>query len=426
MSAGPMNQILRHLRSILRDETDALPDAQLLARFLSRRDESAFETLLHRHGPMVLGVCRRILGNTPDVEDAFQATFLVLVRKANTIARRETVGGFRYGVAYRTALKARAADDRRRAKERRAAQMSRRTTTDEDDAGQWQDWLDQELSRLPDMYRVPIVLCDLEGKTRREAARQLGWKEGTLSGRLARARALLGQRLARRGVTLSGGVTALGLTPEAMSAEVPRELAASTVRVATGFAAGRLAAAGVVSAKVMALTQGVLKAMLLTKLRMALAVALALSILGLGAGAYRSFSAAANPEDDPPGELKAKVKVIAPGQSKIAYGRTAPGEGWQPYAVDETKGIYIDVDTSAAKFKSPPVYITSLGGEACHWEVTGVSAIYAREDADKKPLPLESGFRIYLRFPTANPDYNLAEFQEAQKRWYINWVAYGE
>jgi hypothetical protein len=182
----------------------------------------------------------------------------------------------------------------------------------------------------------------------------------------------------------------------------------------------------VVSAKVMALTEGVLKAMLLTKLRTALAVALALLILGLGAGAYRSLSAAANPEDEQPGELKAKVKVVATGQGKTAYGRTAPGEGWQPYPADETKGIYIDVDTSAAKFKSPPVYITSLGGETCNWEVRGVSAIYARVDADNKPLPLESGFRIYLRFPTTNPDFNLAEFQEAQKRWYINWVAYGE
>jgi RNA polymerase sigma factor (sigma-70 family) len=378
---------------------------------------------------MVLGVCRRILKNTPDAEDAFQATFLVLVRKAHTIAKRETVGGFLYGVAYRTALKARAAGDHRRAKERRAAQMSRRTTVDENDRGQEQEWLDQELSRLPDVYRVPIVLCDLEGKTRREAARQLGWKEGTLSGRLARARALLAKRLTRRGLVLSGGLSALALAGEVIAADVPPALVKSTVRAALSFAAGRMAAAGVVSAEVVALTEGVLKAMLLTKLKTTLVVALPILIVGLaiGAGTYHSYSAAANPEDgDQPGELKEKVKVVAAGPSKIAYGRTAPGEGWKPYEVNETKGIYIDIDTSAAKFKSPPIYITSLGGESCHWEVTGVSAIYARKDADKKLLPLESGFRIYLRFPTANPDFDLAEFQEAQKLWYVNWVTYGE
>jgi hypothetical protein len=201
----------------------------------------------------------------------------------------------------------------------------------------------------------------------------------------------------------------------------------STARAALSFAAGRMAAAGIVTAEVVDLTEGVLRAMLLTKLKTTLAVALPMLILGLaiGAGTYHSFSAAANPEDGgQPGELKAKVKILAAGPSKTAYGRTAPGEGWQPYAVDETKGIFIDVDTSAAKFKSPPIYITSLGGEACHWEVTGASAIYPREDADKKPLPLESGFRIYLRF-LPGPE-RLVEYQDAQKRWYVNWVAYGE
>jgi RNA polymerase sigma factor (sigma-70 family) len=427
MATRQLSRVLRQLRDgVLGDH--GCGDGQLLERYLTLREEAAFEALVRRHGPMVLGVCHRVLRNTHDAEDAFQATFLVLVRKAASIRPREQVGNWLYGVAYRTALKAKAVAAKQSARER---VRPRTELVFDEPAADWLPLLDQELSRLPDKYRAPVVLCDLKGKTRREAAHLLSWPEGTLSTRLTRARALLAQRLARRGVTLSGGA-ALLLAWNAAATSVTAALVQSTVQAAACFAAGRTAAAGAASAKVVALTEGVLKTMFSTKLKSASAVVLALLALGLGfgAGAYHSFPAAAADQGGgvQPDGPKSEVKVIVTDRSKTAYGRTAPGEGWKPYGTTEeqaAQGIYIDVDTSAAKFKSVPVYITSLGGESAHWEVTGISAIYPREDQDQKLLPLQTGFRIYLRFRPSEvtPLYNL---QEASKKWYVNWVAYGE
>jgi RNA polymerase sigma factor (sigma-70 family) len=427
MATRQLSGVLRQMCDVMLGE-HGCGDGQLLERYLTRREEAAFEALVRRHGPMVLGVCRRVLRNCHDAEDAFQATFLVLVRKAASIRPREQVGNWLYGVAYRTALKARAVAARQSARER---MRPRHELIQDEPAADWLELLDEEFSKLPDKYRAPVLLCDLRGKTRKEAARLLGWPEGTLSTRLARARSLLGQRLARRGVTLSGGA-AMALAGNAASAKVPPALVGCTMKAAVCFSTGQRGAAGVASAKVVALTEGVLKTMFLTKLKSASAVVLALLALGLGfgAGAYHSFPAAAADQGGgvQPDGLKSEVKVVVTERSRVAYGRTAPGEGWKPYGTTEeqaAQGIYIDVDTSAAKFKSVPVYITSLGGESAHWEVTGISAIYPREDQDKKLLPLQTGFRIYLRFRPSEvtPLYNL---QEASKKWYVNWVAYGE
>ncbi|HEY7313887.1 MAG TPA: sigma-70 family RNA polymerase sigma factor [Gemmataceae bacterium] len=289
MPAGQLSKVLLHLRGFARVETEELPDAQLLNRFLTGRDETAFEALVRRHGPMVLGVCRRVLKNADDAEDAFQATFLVLVRKAASITKRETVGGFLYGVAFKTALKARAASERRRAKERRAGEMSRKETLAEATAWELQALLDEELSRLPDKYRVPIVLCDLQGKSRKEAANQLGWPDGTLSGRLARARRRLAERLTRRDLTLTAGAIALGLSRNEASASVPVSLLASTVRAAR-YLSGHVAGVEAVPAKVAALVDGVLKSMLLAKLKIATVVLLLAGMLGGGVLASRERS----------------------------------------------------------------------------------------------------------------------------------------
>ena len=232
--------------------------------------------LERRHGPMVLGVCRRVLRNHHDAEDAFQATFLVLVRKAASILPREKVGSWLYGVAYHAALKARATAARRRARERQVRVMPQRATVSE---GLWHDLeplLDQELARLPDHYRLPVVLCNLEGKTRKEAARQLGWPEGTVAGRLARGRALLTKRLTRHGLPVSGGVLAAVLSQSGASVAVPMPLVHVTV--------GKAVAGGVVSAPVAAIAEGVMKAMLLTKLKIVTAVLLALAVAGSGVG----------------------------------------------------------------------------------------------------------------------------------------------
>jgi RNA polymerase sigma factor (sigma-70 family) len=285
MSEGQPHDVLPELRGAGRLPDDGgTTDGRLLERFVSDRDEAAFEALVRRHGPMVLGVCRRLLHNPQDAEDAFQATFLVLVRKAAAVGRRELLGNWLYGVAYRTALDARSAAARRRARERQVSAMPEPEANDGADVGpDLRPLLDQELSRLPDKYRVPVVLCDLQGGTRRGVAEQLGVPEGTLSGRLTTARRMLARRLARRGLVLSAGALTAALSPGAASACVPAPLLTATVGAATALAAGP-AAVGVVSAPVAALTEGVLKAMLVKKLKVVTAVLLAVGAL-VGAAA---------------------------------------------------------------------------------------------------------------------------------------------
>jgi RNA polymerase sigma factor (sigma-70 family) len=294
MATSPVHDVLDHVRrTALREQDAACTDGELLTRFLARRDEAAFEALVRRHGPMVLGVCRRILGSHADAEDAFQATFLVLIRKAASIRPRERVANWLHGVALHTAQKARAVAARRREKERQAGDMHRPTTPD-DRWGELLPLLDQELRRLPDRYRLPIVLCELEGKTHQEAARQLGWPIGTVSGRLSRGRALLAYRLKRQGAAPQD------LAP----AVLPPALTAAVVKAATAFAAG--SAAAVVSAKVIALAEGAVKTMLLTKLQAITAVLLLAALVGVGtalafaSGPGREARAPTNPDSTPP------------------------------------------------------------------------------------------------------------------------------
>jgi RNA polymerase sigma factor (sigma-70 family) len=265
-----MSEVVQHLRRALLVRGAGLTDGQLLQEFLSRRDEAAIEALVRRHAPMVWGVCRRILRNHHDAEDAFQATFLVLVRKAAAVVPRALVANWLYGVANRTALKARTTAARRQRRERQVAELPEPVRAGQDRDHDLQAVLDQELGRLPDKYRLAILYCDLEGKTYKEAARQLGCPEGTLAARLARGRAMLAKRLTRHGVVPSGGALAAALAPGGASASVPASVVSATVNAATVSAAGK-EAVGAISVEVAALTEGVLKAMLLTKLKIALA-----------------------------------------------------------------------------------------------------------------------------------------------------------
>jgi RNA polymerase sigma factor (sigma-70 family) len=287
----PTGPIIQHLQRVaLRCDGAGLSDGQLLGCFLERRDEAAFEALVRRHAPMVLGVCRRVVGNVHDAEDAFQATFLVLVRRAASVRPREAVGSWLYGVAYRTALGARARLVRRQAKERQVEEMPQPEVEPAEPPRELLALLDRELNRLPEHYRVPVVLCDLEGRPRREVARRLGLPEGTLSSRLAKARKLLARRLKRHGPTLAGEALAAALTQEAASACVPNVLIVSTTRAALLVAADK--AAGAVPAQVAALAKGVVKAMLLNKLKVVTAGLLAAAItLGAGASVYYSRAA---------------------------------------------------------------------------------------------------------------------------------------
>ncbi len=254
MPASPLNDVLRQVSRLAAPSDDAPGDAELLRRFLDGSDERAFEGLLRRHGPMVLGVCRRILGNEADVEDAFQAVFLVLARKASGLKHHGPLGGWLHGVAHNTALKARAMRRKRQEKEREA--VATRPTEAEDVWPELCALLDEELGRLPDPYREAIVQCDLEGKTIRAAARQLGWPQGTLASRLARGRTLLAARLRRCGVLTSARALASALTPEV--SPLPAPLVSATLRALTAGSAA--------STTVACLTEGVLKGMLLQKL----------------------------------------------------------------------------------------------------------------------------------------------------------------
>jgi RNA polymerase sigma factor (sigma-70 family) len=275
-----MSEIAEPLReALLRHDNTGLTDGQLLECFLSRRDEAAVAALVRRHGLMVWGVCRRVVLNHHDAEDAFQAAFLVLVRKAATVLPRERVANWLYGVAYQTARKARENAARRGRRERQVADMPEPVVTDADAGRDLRPLLDEELHRLPEKYRAAIVLCDLEGKTRKAAALQMGVPEGTLSGRLDRGRALLARRLARHGLAPTA-VALAALAPDAASAAVPGQVVSSTIRAATLVAAGQ--AAGAVSAPVAALTEGVLQTMRLTKLKSVPAVLLLTLVLGGG------------------------------------------------------------------------------------------------------------------------------------------------
>jgi RNA polymerase sigma factor (sigma-70 family) len=271
-------------------------DADLWARYVRQRDASAFETLVRRHGPMVLGVCRRILRNEQDAEDAFQATFLVLVRRAASLRAPGAIANWLHGVAHRTALEAKRAILQRRTKE---ALVPPRTEVPADPWAELRLVLDQELARLARRYRAVIILCDLEGKTRKEAAHQLGCAEGTVASRLARARRILAHRLTRRGFTSA----VLALAGGAASARVPSRLVRSTVEVARFSVVEGAAVQVVPSARVSALTEGVLKSMVLTKFKSAVAMVL---VIGIGALALLSRTGASEPAKPVPVAQKQK------------------------------------------------------------------------------------------------------------------------
>jgi RNA polymerase sigma factor (sigma-70 family) len=292
-----MNSLLEHC---CRFALLGLTDRELLDAVVIRRDEAAFTALVRRHGPMVLGVCRRLLGNHHDAEDAFQATFLVLLRKAAAIRKREALGSWLYGVACRTARKARVLSARRAAKEKRAASRAPAENSERDFG------LDEELNALPEKYRVPVVLCELEGRSRKEVARQLGVPEGTLSSRLAAARKLLAQRLRRRGWTFSNGV------PPAVG--VPAAVVSATAKAGGLVLAGR-GISGVVSAQVLTLSEGVVRAMVVSKSKALVATLVVLGSLGVGVGRLPhsglSDAAVASAQEPRPGSAEPAERAAA-------------------------------------------------------------------------------------------------------------------
>jgi RNA polymerase sigma factor (sigma-70 family) len=304
MPTSQANAVLRYIENVAAAEGAlTVADGELLQRFVPCRDEAAFAVLVRRHGPMVLRLGRRLLQNEHDAEDVFQATFLVLSRQAAALRTQQSLGAWLYGVAYRIAQKARISAARRRKYEPRADTARVADPLAEIAVREARMVLDQELARLPDKFRGPLVLCYLEGRTREEAARQLGWSPSMLKSRLEQARDRLRRRLASRGIALSGVLAASLVDGATASAAVPPMLLDSTVKAALVVAAGG-PAASVVSAPVAALAEGVMKTMFLSKLRIVLVLAVVLAIPAAGGLLYRTPGAALVVAADPPAKAK--------------------------------------------------------------------------------------------------------------------------
>jgi len=322
--ADGQNRVFRHLRELVERAGDACrTDRELLDQFAAARDERAFAALVRRHGRLVMSVCRRVLANEHDAEDAFQAVFLVLAKKASTVAWQSSVSSWLHQVASRVALKIRG---------RRARQEQRRTASAREPAaeslaemtlGELRLALDEELQRLPERFRIPLQLCCLEGRTQDEAAQVLGWTAGTVRGRLNRGRELLRKRLARRGLSISATLLASALAQTTAVGAVSGPLIGATVQAAAQFAAGG-PVAGLVSSTTWMLTQEVLQAMLIAKLKSAAVVLLLIGVVGLGAGALLN-------------------STIAGTQTPLAGagGQPAPAEGARP-ARPEDEGKFTE------------------------------------------------------------------------------------
>jgi RNA polymerase sigma-70 factor (ECF subfamily) len=291
-----------------------MPDGPLLERFVAVRDGVAFEALVARHGPMVLNVCRRILPGRSDVEDAFQATFLILVRKAGTLRDRQRLGPWLYGVAHRVASRARSQSVRRQARER--PEMGEAAVESESSADverrELLAVLDEEVARLPEKYRAAVVLCDLEGRTYDEAARHLGCAPGTLKSRLASARRRLRRRLIRRGFAPAAMTLAAGLAAGSAAAAVPASLSAATVDAAVRCIMGRAAATGGGSAAAVSiLTEGVLTTMFLSRLRTIGAILLAVGTCAAGLGVLAQTQTSTGTRyDEPIRQLEQQLQLL--------------------------------------------------------------------------------------------------------------------
>jgi RNA polymerase sigma factor (sigma-70 family) len=275
MGKQSLNGMLHHLRKVAAVQTyRGLSDRELLERFASARDEAAFTVLIERHGPMVLGVCRRALPNFHDAEDACQAAFLVLARKAASVRKKTSLSSWLHGVACRLALTIKRDHARRKSRERTVDTPAPRDPAAEVTWREVQTILDEELQQLPERYRAPLILCYLECITRDEAAGQLGLSPGSLHGRLQRARDMLRERLAKRGLTLSAVMSAAVLGESVAQAALSPTFVVTSTKAALLLAAGKPIAESLVATNVLALTQEVLKSMFLTKLKLGTAVVL--------------------------------------------------------------------------------------------------------------------------------------------------------
>ena len=371
MADGVSPTVLKSLETLFQAGTVAgIPDGPLLERFLDGPDEvseRAFAALVERHGPMVRRVCRQVLGDPHDAEDAAQATFLVLARKARSIRKTDSVACWLHGVAGRVAARARAVAAGRRARERLGAEQGARRVEDRNGSPPrtWPE-LHEELGRLPEKFRLAIVLCHLEGLSHEQAAERLGCPVRTIQSRLARGRARLRSRLTRRGVGPAAALLAAALTPDPAEAAVPERWKQATVKAAVRRAAGATSAASV-PATVAALVEGALKAMLLKKLKSAAAFAIVLGTAACGLGiATRSDTPAGAPEASDARHRTTMdhgttIEVVA-----VSSVPSGPKTWWKPDGtpLDEAPGV---VDPAHERIDTPGrtlrVVLIRVGGE---------------------------------------------------------------
>jgi RNA polymerase sigma factor (sigma-70 family) len=360
MAGAAVAAVLQHIRQWVRGpHDDATTDGQLLERFATLRDEAAFAELVQRHGRLVHNVCLRILRDVHDAEDAFQAVFLVLARKANSIRNRDSVASWLYGVAHRIAVRAKVQSRRQSAVPSESVDMAQPDPANEAAWRELQPLLDRELDSLPEKYKAPLLLCYFEGKSNEEAAQLLHWPSGTVKGRLARARDLLRKRLEQRGLALPIGTVLACLSGPAMAASPPADLFAVTVKATMSVVAGTAAPAGGVSAQAVALSQGELLTMFVTKLKFATALVLlaGLSVWTTMSG-YRALAEkpsasteAAAPLDAVQNATPAALETV---QAAADTAKASPFEGRWTAKIEvgsESVSARIEFTTEAGKLK---------------------------------------------------------------------------
>jgi RNA polymerase sigma factor (sigma-70 family) len=355
MTRTAASPILHLIRRVAEDQRlKDLPDSELLRRFVTGQDQAAFEALLRRHGSMVLDVCRNVQRDEQDAEDSFQATFLVLAQKAGSIRKSSSVGSWLYGVAYRTATKARA---RSRKRQKQQACLPNRTSTLPEDDRSWQEvqhFLYAELNCLAERYRAPLVHCYLESKSQHEAAGLLGVSRATLQKRLDTGRALLRARLVRRGLG-PAAILAMSAWPSAkLSALVPVALLDSTIKASVLIGAGE-AVKGLISPQVLALKEGVLKAMFLTKLKVVTAAVLTVLVgAGLVGWSYQ-VTAAQTSQPQQQGQQEAQFREGRPPRQ--------PGHAQSSPAADELDALRLEIDALRKEVRADRERIKALEAE---------------------------------------------------------------
>jgi RNA polymerase sigma factor (sigma-70 family) len=390
-SEGSRQSVLHYLRHLGRPASAAgIGDAELLRRFAFGRDEIAFELLVWRHGAMVLRVCRGVLRDHAAAEDAFQATFLALARSAASVARRTSPVAWLYRVAYRIALNARTADARRSAREAQATPRPESSAVDTVvAAAELAALLHEEVNRLAHRYRKPVILCYLEGKTHEDAARELGWPKGTVSGRLARARDILRRRSLRRGVTLPAAGLAVAFA-ETADAAVTVSLTQTTARAAVAYLADSSAATAP-SAAGLRMADEVIRTMFLTKVKAGVFVGLAALIVAASVGAFSITESAVRAQ---------------PGPEPAA----APGAG-EPVVERSDAGAAAAMDASIARQHS-----ASAGNlRKISWTVTEYESgvgYFPRNITDKRGAPLLSWRVVLLPFLDQAELYNQFKLDE--------------